>query len=231
MPNILAFDTATDAISVALLISKNSSENIFFEHFEIAPQKHSELILPIIFELLAEAQITLKQLDAIAFGQGPGSFMGVRIAAGVAQGLAFGLNLPVIPISTLQTLAQTAYESFQIKEVVAGWDARMQEIYWGIYRIDQDNIMQLINEERLSPPAEIIFPDKKWCVVGNAWQVYHQQFSKTLLNQFSNMHADLYPQAKAMAKIALKKFQNGEVLAAKDAQPVYLRESVIEKKS
>ena len=207
MKKILAFDTATDACSVALLVG----EKIIVRH-EIAPRLHSQLLLPMIQDLLTEANIALSALEAVAFGCGPGSFMGVRLATGMAQGLAFGLSIPVIPISTLQVIAQTAYEKTGKKKIVAGWDARMQEVYWGKYACDDQGIMQSEQEDALCTVEKI---DKVSLVaLGFAFAG----------NIFSD---DTYPEAAAMLKIAAQKYQNQEVVLPVDAHPHYVRHHVV----
>lgn len=224
---ILAFDTATDALTVAILKVENDQQTIE-NYFQLAPQRHSELILPIISNLLAQTSLSLKNLDAIAFGCGPGSFMGVRIATGIAQGLAFGANLPVIAISTLRTLAQVTYDTYQTPKVIAGWDARMQEIYWGKYQVNSEGLMELVDEEQLSPPhALLIPPDNEWCAAGNAWRVYQDQLPPSFSQQIAQKRTDLYPEAKALAKLALDKLKRGEILTPTQAQPVYLRDKVV----
>lgn len=115
--NILCFDTATDACTAALQIGDS-----VFSRFEIAPRMHAQLLLPMIQELITDAKIKLSDLNAIAFGCGPGSFMGVRLATGMAQGLAFGLSIPVMNVSTLQVIAQAAFEKTGAKKIVSGWD-------------------------------------------------------------------------------------------------------------
>src|SRR5437868_5852357 len=117
---ILAVDTSTDACSAAL-----SMNNILFERFSVAARSHTHLILPMIDSLLSEAQTSLQELDAFAFGAGPGSFTGLRIASAIIQGLSFGSQKPVIPISTLRSLAQAAYREFKVKQVFAWLDARL----------------------------------------------------------------------------------------------------------
>lgn len=201
---ILAFDTATTACTVALNIG-----NEIHERFEIAPRLHSELIIPMINDLLVEASIKLHDLDAIAFGCGPGSFMGVRIATGIAQGLAFGIEKPVIPVSTLQTLAQTAYQETKAKNILAGWDARMHEIYWGAYQLGENGLMEALIPDRLDKPDAVQLPKGgEWLTVGNAWA------------------NDFFPHAGAMVQVALEKYRRGEVLRAEKAEPTYLRDKV-----
>lgn len=217
---ILAFDTATAACSAALSIRGEIRDQC-----EIAPQRHAELILPMVDKLLREAGITLKQLDAIAFGQGPGSFMGVRIAAGVAQGLAFGSDLPVIPVSTLQALAQTAYQQTHYPDIIAAWDARMQAIYWGAYRLGDHQIMTPVSVDALSAPTEIVLPAGiPWHLAGNAWQAYRQELAPVLVSHPEII--DIYPQANAIIRIAERLYQQGKVRSALEIEPVYLRDQV-----
>jgi tRNA threonylcarbamoyladenosine biosynthesis protein TsaB len=217
---ILAFDTATAGCSVALLVHGQVTER-----FELAVQKHGELILPMINELLADAGINLRQLDAIAVGRGPGSFIGVRIAVGVAQGLAFGADLPVIPISTLQTLAQTAYRQTHRSHILPGWDARMQAIYWGCYQVNSDQLMEPIAPDSLSPPEKLTPPVQiKWLPVGNAWGVYRQQLTPVL--ELYEQPLELFPLASAMLELASVSYQKGESLDPSKLEPVYLRDQV-----
>src|SRR3990167_5173497 len=205
--NILSFDTATDACSAALLVGDN-----VFSRFEIAPRQHAKLLLPMIQDLLQEAKINLSDIDVIAFGCGPGSFMGVRLATGIAQGLAFGLQIPVIPVSTLQVIAQTAYEKTRAQKIVAGWDARMHEIYWGFYVCDDNGLMQAQQEDALCTLEKI---DKDaFSAVGSAFAG----------NIFSD---DTYPDAKAMLAIALSKYLRNEIVSPENAHPHYLRHHVV----
>jgi len=143
-PKILAFETATQACSAALCI-----DSTIIERFQVAPRKHSDLILPMIDEVLREAGVTLDQVDAIAVGIGPGSFMGVRLAVGIAQSLAFGQDKRVIPVSTLQILAQTAHRELKMDQVLAAWDARMGEMYWSAYQL-KNHLMQSVQKDQLT---------------------------------------------------------------------------------
>ncbi|MCE3239461.1 MAG: tsaB, partial [Gammaproteobacteria bacterium] len=149
---ILGFDTSSAACSVALLID----DKISVLH-EIIPMQQAQSLLPMIEELLLSNKMRLDQLDAIAFGCGPGSFTGVRIAASVAQGLAYALQLPVIPISSLAALAQAVYQNLQWQKLLVAVDARMQEVYWGAYHINQEGIAVLIHQEAISTPEKIFF--------------------------------------------------------------------------
>lgn len=220
--NFLTFDTATEACTVAL----QSNDVIYYRH-EIAPQQHAKLILPMIQALILEAKIKLSDLHAIGFGCGPGSFMGVRLATAMAQGLSFGLNIPLISISTLQTIAQTAYQKTKAEKILAGWDARMQQIYWGFFQADLHKIMQPVIEDQLSSPESVdtVFADQIASLAGNAWQVYQNQLPGVLLSL--PKITDIYPEATAMLTIALLKYHSGEMIKAENAKPHYVRDRVV----
>jgi tRNA threonylcarbamoyladenosine biosynthesis protein TsaB len=207
---ILALETSADACSVALLSNKN-----IIDRYQVAPRQHAQLLLNMVQEVLAEAELNLTDLEAIAFGCGPGSFTGLRIACSAAQGLAFGSNLPVVAVSSLQALAQGAYEEEGLDQVLAGVDAKMQEIYFGIYKLAADNLMQPLQTDKLVKPEELIIPSESgWIGVGDAWQVYSQQF-KTI--------SYFYPKARHVAKLARAAYAAGKAVTAESAQPVYLR--------
>src|SRR3972149_3379225 len=150
IPKILAIDTSTDACSAALLVEHKISDR-----FMVAPKRHTNLILSMVNDLLIEAQLNLNQLDAIAFGSGPGSFTGVRLAASIAQGFAFAANLPVIKVSALRALAQEVFVEFKSPKVLVVQDARMEEVYCGEYHVDNKEIMQEIRPDRLIKTSEV----------------------------------------------------------------------------
>ena len=217
MSKLLAFETATAACSVALWLNGEITQR-----FEIIPQRHSDIILDLVDELLSNAGISLKNLDAITFGSGPGSFMGVRIATGIAQGIAYGIDVPVIPVSTLQALAQAAYQKINSEQVIAGWDARMDSIYWGVYQADVRNIMQAITGDHVDYPRDIRFLKRKCIGAGNAWPVYRSY----LPPDFLFTEEEIYPDAASVAVIAYQKFKRGDVLPPEKAEPTYIREKV-----
>jgi len=223
MTVILGFDTATSACSAAL-----SVDGEIYEQWQLAPQKHANLLLGMIQHLTEAAGITLRDIEAIAFGQGPGSFMGLRIAAGVAQGLAFALEKPVLPVPTLQVLAQTAYTQTQAERVLVAWDARMGEVYWGGYVV-KNGLMQSDIPDQLSAPEQIALPGRKtWLAAGNAFDAY----AHTLLplqKRLSAVYSSLYPRAHALVRLALAAQAAGAGVPAHKALPVYLRDKVAEK--
>lgn len=222
--NILIIDTATEACSVALEINKH-----VFNRFEICPQQHSQRILPMIDEVLKEANVTLMDLDYLAFGRGPGSFTGVRIATGVLQGLALGTGHQVVGISTLAAMAQQAYAQNKSEYVCAAIDARMSEVYFGQYRLQQ-NVMTLMGEEQVLPPEQgaILLSDSfETKGVGTGWQAYPEL---NAMDKVDVLFDILYPNALHMLPLAKALIADGQAVEVEDIQPVYLRDKVTWKK-
>lgn len=181
---ILALDTATEACSAALYIDGEISEE-----FQLAPREHTQLILKMAESLLQQADIKLNDLDALAFGRGPGSFTGVRIATGVVQGLAFATDLPVVPISTLASMAQFIHQQHQHNKVLSGIDARMGGMYWGCYQLGSHGLMQLVGKEQVSAPESVELPDEdQWVGAGTAWQSYADQLAQKLPGRVSHQY-------------------------------------------
>lgn len=222
MPRLLAIDTSTDACSVAL-----SHGTEIVEQCVVAPREHMLRLLPMVDELLARQGVALGDLDAIAFGRGPGSFTGLRICLGVVQGLAFGAGLPVIPVSTLAALAQGAVETRRLaagSHVLAALDARMNEVYWGWFRVTESGLVEAAGEERVSPPEALamIAGVAGWHGVGSGWS-YRERIA---LADAGSIDAAALPRAGAVARLALPLWQRGETVAAEQALPVYLRDDV-----
>lgn len=228
---IISIETSTEACSAALHI-----DDEVIERFEIAPSKHSQLILPMIESLLNEAHITLSQLDVIAFGCGPGSFTGLRIAAGVIQGIALGANLPVAPVSSLATLAQYAYEEKKQVNILAALDARMNEVYWGIFQFDSKGGLHKVDQEVVCPPELITKPNtelaiKSWFGVGPGWTTYSAALQSTLEGIKVDWEINVFPQARYVATLARQALLRGNVVAPEQAIPVYLRDNIAKKKA
>ncbi len=218
---ILAIETATEACSVALLIDDQIT--IEFEH---APRQHTQLILPMLDKVLAEAEIVLADVDAIAFGRGPGAFTGLRIAAGVTQGLALATELPVIGISTLAALAQQVYETHQDTHILTALDARINEVYWGQYIVEQGRVV-LDGEEKVILPHEISsIHSEQWAGVGSGWAAYSDELHAVAKGHLKSIYADIEPSAEYIAKLAVYKFAAGNLLSVEEAQPIYLRDKV-----
>jgi tRNA threonylcarbamoyladenosine biosynthesis protein TsaB len=214
---LLALDTSTEACSAALFV-----DGEIWERFEITPKAHTKLLLPMIESLLAEAQLKLTQLDALAFGCGPGSFTGLRIATGVVQGLAFGANLPVVPVSTLAALAQKQAHDLSF----VAMDARIGEIFWGVYQKNADGFVELIGNEAVLPVSQIQFPNKNAVGIGSGWRVYETELVEKTYGLISKIESDVLPHASAIAKLGVYGFEQGRAVAAELAQPVYLRDKV-----
>lgn len=217
---ILALDTATEACTVALWL-----DGKVLERNEMGGQ-HAERLLPMVDTLLAEAEITLKQLDAIAFGRGPGSFTGLRIGAGVTQGLAFGANLPVIPVSSLAALAQ----GVDAPRVLAAFDARMQQVYWGAYQRGPAGLMVPTATEIVIDPTQAPIPaGEGWVVAGSGWDIYKDTLGPRLQRQNSSGVAGMAPQARHLAVLAVARFNAGDLVTPEHAVPVYIRDDIAKK--
>lgn len=219
---ILAIETATEACSAALLIDGNISER-----YQVQPRMHSQLILPMLDELLAEADLALTALDAIAFGRGPGAFTGVRIAVGVAQGAAFAADLPVVPVSTLAALAQRGFRELGGRRLLPAYDARMQEVYWAAYEVDAQGLVSIRVADEVSAPDQVTLPDGAgWQGVGAGWGSYHSLLTRRLGASVAAVNADLLCSAHDVALLGAAGFTRGDAVAAELAAPVYLRDKV-----
>ena len=226
---LLALDTSTEACSVALW---HKGEKTHLD--ELAQRTHTKRILPMIDELLANSGINLKQVDALAFGRGPGSFTGVRVGAGIAQGLAFGADLPVIAVSNLTAMAQAAFELHQVENVAAAIDARMNEVYFS--QIKREKVRSELGEffqwnpvieEQVCQPEKVLeqFSDLTAYRVGTGWVAY-PQFKDSGL-EGSDI---ILPSAQYMLELALTDYAQNKVISALEIEPVYLRNEVTWKK-
>lgn len=216
---LLALESATESCSVAL-----RDGDTVYARSQLAPREHAALLLPMVEAVLAEAGLTLAGLDAVAFGRGPGSFTGVRIAASVTQGLAFAADLPVLPVSTLAALAQGAWREHGVHRVAAAIDARMGEVYWGLYR-EQDGVMLPEGEEGVFAPELVPLPRAADCTgAGSAWATYADALAERC--GIATHYGDRYPQAVDILTLAAAAWHAGKAVDAALAQPVYLRDKV-----
>ncbi len=222
---LLALDTATEACSVAL-----SVDGEIIERFELAPRRHTELILPMAESVLAEAGLGLRDIDLFAFGAGPGSFTGLRIAAGVVQGLALGLDRPVVPVCTLETLAEGALRRGMLKGVdivLAAIDARMSEVYWAECRPDATGRMRKRAPARVEAAASVsVAGTGPVAGVGSGWASYADALGHASAGRVGVIDADALPRAVDMLELALSAWEQGQALPAEAAQPVYVRNHV-----
>jgi tRNA threonylcarbamoyladenosine biosynthesis protein TsaB len=235
---LLSVETSTEACSAALYV-----DGIISECFELTPKEHTRLILPMIDSLMSAAGLKPQQLDALAFSCGPGSFTGVRIATGVVQGIALGADLPVVPVSTLAAIAQDFFDNNEdkvkgerfkaelsdINVAYIAMDARMGEIFWGVYQRDEQGFAELIGKEAVTLAADIQFPDMPGVGVGSGWGVYQQQLMMRLAGLVSYYEADKLPRARSVARLGARGFQQGRAVAVEQAMPVYLRDKVAKK--
>lgn len=219
--NLLAFETSTESCSVALLHG-----DALIWRSELAPRRHAELALPMAEELLAEAGIAKSQLDVIAVGRGPGAFTGVRLAVSLAQGLAFALGLPVVPVSSLAALAMQAPGDGP--PTLAVIDARMGEVYAANFVRDDDGLVRLLDEERVCTPDDVTLPQAgaTWQVIGSGWNAYAEALRDTAGRAPDWSDGECWPQAADVARLAARAFAAGGGVAPELALPVYLRNKV-----
>ena len=229
--NILAIETATDACSCAL----EFSGTIIARH-AVEPRRHTELLLPMIDSVLAETGIGLGALDAIAFGRGPGSFTGLRIACSVAQGLGFGADCPLVAVSTLQVVAAGMHRSQGVPRVLVALDARMGEVYWGGFEWDGVAMAPAFDESVVSPHAVHVpaggarTGTDPWAGAGPGWCAYRTVLDKRVADRLGRppkaVDAARLPEAIDMLAPARAACDAGLAVAPEDAAPVYLRGNV-----
>ena len=225
MMRLLALDTSSDACSVALMLGDE-----VIEDFRIEPRRHTHLLLPMVEQILTDAGVTLSSLDAIAFGRGPGSFAGIRIATGAAQGLAMAADIPLLPVSTLSALANSELKKSPGAQVLAILDARMDEVYWSVCEAKEQGVSMLQPEQVSAPDAVTIISDTKPLIAIGTGLVYLDRFSEGIRNSIQSSDAKCYPHASEMLTLAKIDFQQGNVFTPEAAQPVYLRDQVAWKK-
>jgi tRNA threonylcarbamoyladenosine biosynthesis protein TsaB len=222
--NVLALDAATEACSAALLTG-----GAVTERFEVIGRGHAERLLPMADELLREAGLALTELDGIAFGRGPGGFTGLRIAAGIAQGLAAGSRRAVVPVSNLAAVAAAAARASGQPRVLACMDARMGQVYWAAFDCGGDR-PRALDVERLSHPDEVKLPSgAPWYGAGHGFAAY-PDIARRLSGALATVDAALLPRAADIARIGARELEAGGGLEASQALPVYLRDEVVHRR-
>ncbi len=215
--NILAFDTASECCSVGLLY-----QGWLFASDKQVERGHADCIFTMMDDVLAQAEATVASIDAIAFGRGPGAFTGVRIGAAVAQGVAFACNLPVIAVSSLAAIAQSAADKLQVDYLAVAMDARMGEVYVCSYHY-QDGLVNALEKEQVCPPDKFKpMANKKWTGVGNGWSIYDVALCAQFKGRLATVSQGHYPQAASIIKLA----KTERPLPPEEAVPVYLRDNV-----
>ena len=216
--NLLAIDTATEACSAAL-----SCGGEVREEFEVAPRRHNQLLFEMCDALFAAAGIGPDALDALAFGRGPGAFTGVRVAAAVAQGIAYAHRLPVVAVSDLATLAQQLFDDCDERRALAVIDARMGEVYYGFFRRGVGGLAEAEGDESASPPERVAGLETfSGCIGGSGLKTY-----PALGSRLSVCRPELLPRAGAILKLAAAKVVAGDVVEPAQALPVYVRDRVV----
>lgn len=218
--NLLAIETSTESCSVALLCADG-----IFERSELAPRRHAGRVLPMAEAVLKEAGLQRKQLDGIAVGRGPGAFTGVRLGVSVAQGLAFALALPVVPVSSLAALAMQAPNDDAA--ILALIDARMGEVYAGTFRHAAGGLVVAMGDECVCSPQALSWPSAPaWNVIGSGWRAGGEVLAARFRPPPRWAEAECYPQARDVARLAAPILAAGQGVAADQALPVYLRNNV-----
>lgn len=222
----VCFDTATDALTCALW-----ADGALTEHHETAPRRQADRILSVVDRLLAEAGVARSGLDAVGFGRGPGSFTGLRVAAGVAQGLAFALDVPVVPISTLAVIAQGALREHGSRRMLVLLDARLGEVYAGAMRADASTgVVRATRGERLCRPGDLgeeIGEEGGWTGCGPGWSACPDALPAGLQARMERLEPERLPRARDLAALVRRGWEEGLPVTAERAFPVYLRRRVV----
>lgn len=224
--NLLALETSTEYLSLAV----QSGMHVFTLDEQTGPAA-SQRILPEIDRLLSDAGLTLSALDGLVYGTGPGAFTGVRVAVGVAQGLAFGANLPVVGISSLIAVAEAAWQHSGIDKVLVCLDARMGEVYHAAY-LRQSNHSTQSGWQAVTTPC-VCKPEQVpavegtgWLGAGSGWGVFAEPLNTAYASQLAGVAAHIQPQASTMLTLAAPLFVAGQTQAAHEAAPLYIRNRV-----
>lgn len=216
---ILALDTSSTACSVAVC---NGQEDRMLH--DVMPMQQAQYILPRIKALLDAVSMSFDQLDAVAYGCGPGSYTGIRIACSVAQTIAYAAHIPIIPVSSLAAIAQAAWFEHGCHKSLVAVDARMKQIYWGLYQVNRDGQVILVDQEQLCAPEAIkVTTEYDWQGVGDGWQLYTEQLISRLEFKPITIYPNQLPTADAVLALAKMKLAMGDIFSAFDATSTYLR--------
>lgn len=238
MTKILAIDTASDLCSVSILTASQAGGDVQLSSLsEHAPRSHVQRVLPMVKTLLSTAGVSVAQLDVIAFGRGPGSFTGLRISAGITQGLAFGQDLPVLAVSNLEAQALDCFNKApNAKACLSVVDARMNEVYWALYERDASNAIVRSGDERVDAPETLsdmealsaVLSEPETCFIVGSGLVYAERLGA--LYALPKLEEAAEHPAELIAHIGLEHFMAGNTLEPEQAAPVYIRDNVAWKK-
>ena len=219
---ILAIDASTEACSAALY-----TDGELIERYLLAPRKHIELLKPMVEEVMTEAEVDVGDLTGLAFGAGPGSFAGLRVACAFVQGMGVALDIPVVPVSTLMAMAQQVLDNHPERTVLVMLDAKMKEVYWGVYRLEDRQVISVLPDQvtKLSdiPNFSGIVGLANIIGAGNGWDVA-DTWVEALKPEF--IEKNVYPRAGEIALLSVDDFENGMGLDAEQISPIYLRDNI-----
>jgi tRNA threonylcarbamoyladenosine biosynthesis protein TsaB len=219
--NLLAIDTSTEACTVALQVNGKRVEQVVLE------RQHAERLLGQVSELLAKQKIGLADIEALVWGRGPGMFTGLRIGAGIVQGLAYAMDRPVVCVSSLAVLAQAL--NSENKKIIAAIDARMGQVYWAAYKAG-GAIVEEITEEQVSDPSTVgAGLEGTYIGTGSGWDQYHEQLSNSLGEHLERWIPGQYPSGDALLSLGEELYRQGKAVKAYEALPVYVRDEVAKK--
>lgn len=219
-PSLLAIETSAAALSVALQVGTT----VVARHLHV-PRAQSKLAVPTIAEVLAEAAISTQELDGIAFGRGPGSFTGIRVATSIAQGIGLAAAIPLLPISSMACLAQGVLDRETTRQVLVCLDARLGEVYWGLFS-SVNGLAKLEGEERVDSPAAVRQPAHQFAFVGSAMQMVDSNLA-SIRNAAHYRDSARDPDARDLLRLARHAWIQGQTVAPEEATPVYLRNRVV----
>ena len=221
--NLLALDTSSNACSVALQVG----DQVFEQHV-IQANQHTRILIPMIRNLLSDADIDLQSMDALVLGNGPGSFIGMRIGASVAQGLAFGSKQKIVPVSSMAAVAAEVMDLYSSTEVIVAQDARMNEVYLGIYRVNGDGLPAVDAAEILQPTKLDENSSSERVAAGQGWQRYPAllRLNQSAISRVVDVH---YPKARYLLGLGAKGWQCGDAIEPENLVPAYIRTKVAEK--
>jgi tRNA threonylcarbamoyladenosine biosynthesis protein TsaB len=229
--SILAIETCSEICPVALAYQGQSFQLISTEQ-----RGHADNVLPMVKQLLDDARIELKSLDAIAFTRGPGAFTGVRIGTSVAQGLSVSSGLPLIAISSLAVLAQSSHRLTANQGCLAALDARMSEVYFGAYQANDNGLMVALQDDQVASPTELKFLDEQtligngitWQAFGPGWNNYIEEMKQRFIDWNVVLPDELaFPEAIDLLDLAIDAYKQGDLLDPADALPIYIRDQVV----
>lgn len=219
---VLAIDTSTEACSAALYI-----DGELIERYLVAPRKHIELLKPMVQEVMDEAEVDVSELTGLAFGAGPGSFAGLRVACAFVQGMGAGLEIPIVPVSSLMAMAQQVLDNHPERTVLVMLDAKMKEVYWGVYRLEDKEVVRVLPEQVSKidnvPSFDGIVGLANIIGAGDGWNVV-PSWIEALAPEF--IEKNIYPRAGEVALLSIDDFENGMALDAEHVSPIYLRDNI-----